>query len=379
MAFRIRGSYLVAIGITAGLLGWMATGDIEWGGNDAEGTPPIAEREAERSSELFKVNFLPLRAEERVEQVKVHGRTQADATIPIRAETAGILEERLVNKGDQVKAGDLVCRIDAGAREAEIAKAKAALAQAEADHEANARLVEQGFAAQNRLNQLKAALDAARAGLAQAELELARTEVHAKAAGTVQDPIAETGDMLTMGGTCVTLIDTDPMLFIGQVSERDISKVIPGRKADITLVSGETIEGEVRYVSPSADAQTRTFRVEIVLPNADGKIRDGLTASAVIKLEATVAFRVLPSWITLADSGEIGLKTIDENDTVHFEPVNILEQTKQGIWISGPEPGHKVVTFGQEYVQAGDKVAPFPDESFQAAFEGRAPEEGDAQ
>ena len=147
----------------------------------------------------------------------------------------------------------------------------------------------------------------------------------------------------------------------------------------MTLVSGETIEGEVRYVSPSADAQTRTFRVEIVLPNGDGAIRDGLTANAVIKLEPTVAFRVLPSWITLADSGEIGLKTIDENDTVHFEPVNILEQTKQGIWISGPEAGHKVITFGQEYVRAGEKVSPFPDESFKAAFEGAITGQGDAQ
>lgn len=379
MAFKIRGSYLVAIGITAGLIGWMATGSIELGGNDAEGTPPIAEREAERSSELFKVNYLPLQPEERVEQVKVRGRTQADAIIPIRAETAGILEERLVNKGDEVKAGDLVCRIESGAREAELAKAKAALAQAEADYDSNAKLAEQGFAAQNRLNQLKAALDASKAGLAQSEWELARTEVHAKASGIVQDPIAEPGDMLTMGGTCVTLINSDPMLFIGQVSERNISKVVPGRKAEVTLVSGETIEGEVRYVSPSADAQTRTFRVEIVLPNGDGAIRDGLTANAVIKLEPTVAFRVLPSWITLADSGEIGLKTIDENDTVHFEPVNILEQTKQGIWISGPEAGHKVITFGQEYVRAGEKVSPFPDESFKAAFEGAITGQGDAQ
>ncbi len=49
--------------------------------------------------------------------------------------------------------------------------------------------------------------------MAAAELELKRTEIRANANGVVQDPIAEVGDMLSMGAACVTLIDTDPMLF----------------------------------------------------------------------------------------------------------------------------------------------------------------------
>lgn len=367
MAIKIRAKHVVALAITAAIAGWMATGDIKLGGKSGATAAPIAEREAERSAELMRVRFLPLEPQPRVEQVLVRGRTQADTIVPVRAETAGILQKRLVDKGDRVNTGDLVCTIESGAREAEVARAKASLVQAEADYDANEALNKKGFAAENRLKQYRAALDAARAGLAQVEWELGKTMIHAKASGIVQDPIAEAGDVLTMGDTCITLIDPDPMLFIGQVSERDVAKVTTGQAAMVSLVTNETIEGEVKYVAPSADPQTRTFRVEIAIANADGSIRDGLTASATVELEPSIAYLVNPSWISLADDGRIGLKVLDDADTVEFAPVKILAQTKEGFWVSGPPQDRRVITFGQEYVLGGQKVVAIPDPLLEAA------------
>ena len=367
MALKIRAKHVVALAITAAIAGWMATGDVKLGGQSGATAAPIVEREAERSAELMRVRYLPLEPQERVEQVLVRGRTQADSIVPVRAETAGILQNRLVDKGDRVKAGDLVCTIESGARKAEVARAEASLVQAEADYAANTALNKKGFAAENRLKQYRAALDAARASLAQAKWELDKTQIHAKASGIVQDPIAETGDVLTMGDTCITLIDPDPMLFIGQVSERDVAKVTTGQAAKVTLVSDEAMTGQVKYVAPSADPQTRTFRVEILVDNADGAIRDGLTASAAIALEPSIAYRVLPSWVSLADDGRIGLKLLDENDVVEFAPVTILAQTKEGFWVSGPPEDRRVITFGQEYVLNGQKVEAVPDPLLEAA------------
>lgn len=370
MALKIKSQHVIALIITAGIAGWMATGDVKIGGQGGATAAPIADREAERSSELFKVRYLPLQQQERIEQVSVRGRTQADAIVPVRAETAGILQRRLVDKGDRVQAGDLVCEIESGTREASLAEAEASLVQAEADFQANEALSKKGFAAENRLKQFKAALDAARARLAQAQWELDKTGIHAQASGIVQDPIAEVGDMLSMGATCVTLIDSDPMLFIGQVSERDIAKVEPGKPAAVTLITGETIDGEVEYVAPSADAQTRTFRVEISIPNPDRTIRDGMTANAEIELEPSLAYRISPSWISLADSGEIGLKMLDENDVVKFVPIEILAQTNDGFWVSGPAQGERVITFGQEYVLDGETVIAVPDPLLKAEATG---------
>ncbi|MCB1385289.1 MAG: efflux RND transporter periplasmic adaptor subunit [Nitratireductor sp.] len=373
MGFRIRGSHIIAVLLAGGLAAWMASGRLSADGAAAEDAalPPIAERQAEHKDDAFRVRHVPLMAEERNKTILVRGRTRADAVVTVRAETGGVLEQRLVAKGDTVSKGDLVCVIDRGAREAAVAQAKAQLAQAQTEYDANSALSRKGFASANKLTGLKAAVDAASAQLASAELELSRTELRASASGQVQDPIAEAGDMLSVGAACITLIDTDPMLFTGQVSERDIDAIETGMKADIKLVTGEEAQGTIRYIAPSADAQTRTFTVEIEFePGAN--VRDGMTAEATISLDAETAFRVAPSWLTLADDGTIGIRTVNDQNEVEFTPVKILAQQKDGFWISGPKPGDRIITLGQEYVVAGEKVETELDTRFKDMLTGLA-------
>jgi membrane fusion protein, multidrug efflux system len=358
MAFRIKASHLIAAAITVAIVGWMATGTVQIGGrrDNSAGAAPIAQREADRSAKLFTVSTAPILPQTREETLLVRGRTQADAIIPIRVEAGGILNKRYFDKGDKVKSGDVACEIDPAWRESKVAQAEAGLARASSDFESATQLSEKGFSSEANVRQQKAALEAARAVLAEATIELERTRVHANAEGTVQDPIAEMGDMLKAGDVCVTLIDRDPMLFIGQVSERQIRDIKTGMAAEIELVTGQKLSGRVNYISPSADPQTRTFRTEIEINNTDGEIRDGLTATAHISLQPTTAFQVSPAWISLSDKGEIGVKTVDENGIVAFVPAKIVAQSSSGFWITGPEPGAMVITRGHEYVLPGEKV-----------------------
>ncbi len=360
MALRIKASHVIAAVIVAAVAGWMYTGEVVIGGQsaDGEGVKPIAEREAERSAETFRVRYLPLQPEQRFENVVVRGRTQADAVVPVRAQVSGTLEKRLVDKGSRVEEGELMCVIDRGAREASLAQSRALLVQAQGDFDAHKALADKGFTAQTKLNSMKAALDAARAAVVRDELELERTEVRASAAGIVQDPIAEVGDVMAVGATCVTLINSDPMLFVGQVSERDVGRFQVGSSASVNLITGQRIEGEVRYIAPSSEPKTRTFLTEIEIPNADGAIRDGLTAQAQIKLPPVDAYRISPAWLTLADTGQIGVRAVDDDDIVRFVPVEILAQTNRGFWVTGIELGTRVITLGQEFVVEGTTVEP---------------------
>ena len=359
MAFGIKGSHITALIIAGAVVGWMATGNIVVGGqaNSVNATPPPAERNNEDDA-LFKVRYVTVNPETRPNTILVRGRTQADSIIPVRAETPGTLEKRLVNKGDHVKPGDLVCELDPGVRETAINQAKATVEQARHDYEGAVSLQEKGYSANTRVMALKAALDAAAAGLAEAEQELRRTSIRATTSGIVQDPIAEIGDNLAIGDVCVTLIDADPMLFIGQVSERQVGKIEPGGLAGIQLISGETVFGTIRYVSPSADAATRTFLVEIEMPNTDNRLRDGVTASALIKLDGTEAYRIQPSWLTLDDDGSIGVRVIIENDEVAFRELKIVEHTPETMWVTGLAPDTRLITVGQDYVVPGQTVEP---------------------
>lgn len=362
MAFKIKGSIIVAVVIAAAISGWMYTGSIVIGGQSTgDGAKPIAEREHDKSSDLFKVRYVRVKPEPWLESLVVRGKTQATAVVSVRAQVSGVLEERLVNRGDTVKKGQLVCKVDAGARAAQLAQAQAQFAKAKADFDANSKLVSKGIVTTNKLKTMKASLDAANAGIVLAKLDLERSSIRANASGIVQDPVAQVGDMLSVASTCVTLVQSDPMKFSGQVSERDIDKIKTGTIANVKLISGTNVTGKVRYISPSSDNATRTFLIEIDIPNGKGAIRDGVTARAEIKLPPTTAYRLSPSWVTLSDNGDIGVRTLTPQDKVTFVKIEIVAQTKTGFWVLGLEPDMRVISLGQEYVIEGEKVEPVAD------------------
>ena len=353
---KIRGSHLIALAILAGVGGWMLTGKLIVGGQVDPSQPTISEREASRTDAAFNVRVTIVEPKERFSVLPVRGRTKADSLVSVRAETAGTVEQRMVDKGQMVKPGDLLCVIDKGIRKTQVEQAMAQLKQAKEDYESTVELVSRGFATKSRLRGLKTAYDAAVAALAAAEQDAERTEIRATVVGMVQQPMAEPGDNLAKGGVCVTLMDRDPMLFSGQVSERDIGSISIGMPAQVTLITNEKVQGQIVYIAPVADAKTRTFEVEIALPNQDDHIRDGLTAQAHIPLKPTEAYALDSSWIVLADDGQIGVRTIDDTSKVVFKPVSIIAQGNDGIWVQGLVPGTKIITLGQNYVTEGETV-----------------------
>ena len=355
---RIRFSYLIAVALAAGVSYYMLTGKTVIGGQPGADAKTITERQSDTAENLFAVQVELHQARVRASQLEVRGRTEADTIVEVRAQTGGILEKRLVEKGQSVAAGDLLCTIERGARQANLAKAKASLKQAEIDLQAQARLVDRGYAAKNDIAGLEASLDAAKAVVAEVELELSRTEIRAPIAGIVQDPLADAGDVLAAGSTCVTVIDSDPMKVIGQVSEREIAALAEGMRANVRLVNGVTASGVIDYIAPSADPDTRTFRVEIRLANEDGRIKDGVTALANVPLPASKAHLVSSAYLTLDDDGRVGVQIVDEEDIVRFQPVDVIGADRDALWVGGLAETARVITVGQDYVLAGQKVKP---------------------
>lgn len=357
MAFGLKGSHIVAMLIAGGVIGWMLQGNIIVGGqeNSENATPPPAER-ASAATALQQVRFVSINPQERAQALSLRGRTEATAVVQIRSETNGVVEQRYVNKGDTVKEGDLLCSLEAGVRQSAIQQALASLEQSETDFQANEELKKQGYATNSRLLALQTARDAAKAQLEQAEREMEKTKIVAKASGIVQDPIAEVGNLLNPGDVCATVVQNNPMNFIGQVSEAKVSAINVGDAAMVRLVSGQAVAGKIKFISPTADEQTRTFKVEIEMPNDNGGLRSGITADAAIALKSDEAYSVQASWLTLSDEGDVGVRVINAQNIVDFMPVQILAQTPETMWVAGLTPGMKVITLGQEYVSAGQEV-----------------------
>ena len=313
------------------------------GGNGANAAPRSV-RIKEVTAQLMPID-VPLR-----------GRTKAKTLVSVVAQTSGIVQEVSVTKGQSVKAGDTLCKLKTDARQLAVDQAQAAVSQAQTAYDANQSLVQKGLAAQNTALAATAALAQAKTGLENAQLELARATIKTDIAGVVQDPMTTVGAALAAGQPCATVVQLDPMLFIASVPEAKVGYAKVGLSADVTTVNGDKVQGKVTYLASSADNATRSFPVEIELPNPDGKIRDGVTADAIVNV-GTAPVTILPqSVLTLDDEGVLGIRSVEAGNKVAFHAVNIIKDTRDGVWIVGLPPKLNVITVGQDFVKAGQIV-----------------------
>jgi multidrug efflux system membrane fusion protein len=311
-------------------------------------------------------------------EVQLRGRTRAKASVSVVPETQGKVDVVHVRKGQSVAAGELLCTLDQGTRQAAVAQAEASVAQARSEFEANAALRERELAPANSGLPLEAALRTAEANLLNAQAELERTEISAPVAGIVQDPLATVGDMLGPQAPCATVVQLDPMLFAGAVPEADIGHAKLGLPATITTVTGTTVEGEVSFIASSADPATRTFAVEVEFDNSDLAVRDGITAQATVDVGTAPAHLLPQSVLTLDNEGALGVRAVSGENEVQFYPVTILQDTREGVHVSGLPATVDVITVGQEFVQAGQRVNP-TNVTAQTTATTEAPAEGAAQ
>ena len=129
-----------------------------------------------------------------------------------------------------------------------------------------------------------------------------------------------------------------------------------GSNSYITTSLNDNIKGIISYISPTAEEDTRTFRIEITIPNQDFSIKDGLTATIKIEGRQVKAHKISPSILSLMDNGEIGIKIVNNNNIVEFFPVEVVSDTNEGMWISGIPEVSNIIVVGQEYASVGKKV-----------------------
>jgi multidrug efflux system membrane fusion protein len=290
------------------------------------------------------------------ETLVMRGRTEADRRVTVRAEISGLIGAEPLRRGAVVAAGDTICRLAPGDRPATLAEAQANLRQAEVEHAAAVRLQERGFTAETEALTRAARLEGARAQVMKAELDMERLVIAAPFAGVLVDDGAELGALLQPGSECAELMALDPIVLAGFASERDVDRLTVGAAAEGRLVSGRTVAGTVRHVARSADEATRTYRVEVVAPNPELDIRDGMTVEIGVPLAGAPAHRVPQSALTLDDDGGLGVRLVVDG-VARFAPATILTDAPDGVWLAGLPTEAAIIVVGQEYVGEGHPVA----------------------
>ncbi|MDQ4136781.1 MAG: efflux RND transporter periplasmic adaptor subunit [Pseudomonadota bacterium] len=350
----MKGSRIAAAIIILAATGWIASGHF----GDARTPPPPAQAQAE--TPRFRVAVLPIEVKPHQRSIVLSGRTEADKRATAVARATGIVVDLKVRRGSHVKTGDLVAVLSDEAREANVAQAKAKLEQRRSEYEAKMRLIRSGTIAALNQPQLEAELRAAEAVVAQMEAERNRGEVIAPVTGVVNEVPVEVGQALQVGATVAEVIALDPMLAVVEIAERQLGGVAVGDRAEVRLVTGQTTQGQVRFISRKASPQTRTYRVEIGVENKSGAIPDGVTAEVALRLAPVPAARIPRSALTFSGEGKLGVRAVDAADRVSFVPVTIVEDGQSELWLSGINGDLRVIVQGQDFVKEGELVEAVP-------------------
>lgn len=367
-------SWLVSGGIIIAIAIWLLSGQIA--GEDTEG----AATPSNTSGAATPDNAVRVRtqsAETVLRTITVNGKTAPARVVELAAETDGRIEFIGAARGANIDRGQLIVRLDLRDRKARLAQAEATVKQREVEYDARAKLKLQSYVSEAQLQEAVALLEAAKAELTRAQLDLGYMNVRAPFGGALQSRAVEIGDFVKLGDPIASFVDNRTIIVSANLSEFDARYVDVGDKADATLATGETVQGKIRYLAPVADEATRTFGVELEIDNSDGALRIGGTAVLRIPAEEVLAHRISPSLLTLDDAGNVGIKIINDDGQVQFVVADIALSSNNGIWLAGLPQNATIITVGQGYVANGAVVASVPEDEVNTAVATQTQDEVD--
>lgn len=352
MTLHLNRGHLIALVLIFLIAGWLIGGALTEEDTYKNPRPLVME------NGLRKVQVERMQGELVERNVIVSGKTAANRSVELRTEVKTKVLAIRKSKGEAVKKGDVILELDQRDWPERVAQAKANLQQREIEFESAQKLFKKGLYNEAQVAQAKTMLASAKADYTNASLARASISVKAPFDGIVDQRYVEVGDYVKDETPLVKVLDFSPYLVTGHVAEKDAAFINIGDQASATLVTGDIVTGKVRFIAAESDPNTRTFPIELEIANPSGAMTSGLTARISVPQPKQFAHKVSPALLILDEQGHLGIKGINPDHEVVFNPIEILRAEGHGIWVTGLEEKAMVITVGQGFVELGEKVEP---------------------
>jgi multidrug efflux system membrane fusion protein len=347
--------WILAIGVALAVLLWMLSGS--FGPKSIETSKTIASGTGQAGA-LMRVQVRNQVAEPVVRYISVYGQTQPLRTVELNSETEGRVESIGAERGHRLNKGDIILRLDMRDRNAQLEQTRASVNQHRTAYRAQLELQSQSYVSETQIAETLAKLETAKADLTRAKLDLEYMVIRAPFDGVLQERDVEIGDFVRAGDPVATFVDNTSIIVSGTISEQDAGFIKVNDIGQATLATGQKINGHIRYISPVADQSTRTFSVELEVPNEAGDLPAGVTAEMQLPGGSTMAQKISPSLLTLDAGGVVGVKVLDELNRVVFYPVDLAVSKPDGVWVTGLPETARIITVGQGYAAVDQEVEP---------------------
>ena len=348
MLKKIPINYISAFVIFIIVILWIFSGSFK---NDSSEEAVTA---ATNLEELISVRAKNFSSQNKTYFLTVRGRTEADKIVLLKPKTTSTLTYT-IDKGLSVSKGEIICELDPENRIAALDEANASKNKAQLQYDAIKQLAEEGYRSENAVATADAALKASIARVEMATNEVENLKIKAPFDGFIEDIFLEPGDLIAPTTPCAKIMKLDPMVITGEVTEKNVDQVNLNQNVNIKLLDNKEVTGVISFISKSANPSTRTYKIEAMIENSNGKIREGLSADMLVPLREVIA-HLIPSYlISLNDEGDLGIKILSDN-RVQFTEIQIVEDTIDGLWVTGLPKDVTIITVGQEYVINGQEV-----------------------
>ncbi len=296
--------------------------------------------------------------------IRITGEVEAYSDVTVSAQEIGVITRFLVAKGDRVRRGQVIARIDSEVLTAQVNEARAAAELAQEQHDRRRRLWEdEGIGSEIAYLEAKAQAAVQAARLTTLEARLARTAIRSPVAGIFDEKFLEAGEMAVLGAPVVRVVAIDRLKINGGVPERFAPWVQRNDRAVITfdILPGREVEGAIGYVGSSVDDRSRTFPVEIVIDNPDGILKPQMVANVQLERLNLTDVIVVPQEVVLRTELGYQVFVAKDRDGTTFavaRPVKLGPGYGDRVVIeSGLEIGDRLITVGAQLVDDGSRVS----------------------
>lgn len=350
---KITFSQVAAAVAVVGFVGWASSAQVD----KALAEAPEATEDSKPSISVPKVEVLHSKATLYERQTVLQGQIEPWRSIQLRSQVAGTVESLQVEQGARITQGQPLIRLSQNEYQAQLQSAKASVRLKESELKGARKLYKTNLQTETVVLRLESELESARSSLVMAQQQLNHAVPKAPFDGVVDQLDAELGQYMTVGEVWGRLVNIDRLKVTAQVPQQDVANVAVGQPVEITLLDGRQMEGRVSFVASAAHAATRSFPIEVTLENPQHLRIAGASATLNVHLGNVSAHKLSPALLSLNDKGELGVKWVNTQDKVVFQPVELLSTGTDGAWVTGLPDNAAVISLGGGFVQPGQKVA----------------------
>ncbi|MCO4784601.1 efflux RND transporter periplasmic adaptor subunit [Marinomonas atlantica] len=364
MTSKLKQGPILAVGIAVIAITWMFIGghgithaqSSQVNESQTNQNTPDNEPIKSATSSPFKVQTQISNAQTIQDALQLSGQTEANHTLSITAQSSGRVTSVNAKQGDTIQSGANLITIDDRALRSKIQYAEALIKQNTLELEGIKRLTSQKLTSDVSVASAETKLANAKANLTSLQIDLENHHISAPFSGFINNMSIQTGQWLNAGELVAEVIDLSPLKITANVPQIDLANISLDRPVAIEINGGHRVMGNIQFISKLADSRTRTFPIEIEIPNLDSSISAGLSTTIQIPLSEALAHKLSPALLSISEDGQMSVKTVSDNNLVEVHEVVVVRSERSHVYVKGLPDTVKLITTGQGFVNAGDKV-----------------------